>query len=176
MYLFVYMQAIALSLQDSAGFLNLADKVPMQGTDADSTKSDSSQKASLKKVSNEKASLKKASNEKEVGTCNQEDATSKRKRKQQVCFIIYFTKSMKILKLSHTPSSILGYFTIVFSRQEIECRWLRITWLCISFSLMVMPSLLIRFHLVLVKVISYTVFGQQYWKSLSDVTCTSSMF
>ncbi|XP_055817483.1 uncharacterized protein LOC129886709 isoform X3 [Solanum dulcamara] len=77
------MQAIALSLQDSAGFLNLADIVPMQGTDADSTKSDSSQKASLKKVSNEKASLKKASNEKEVGTCNQKDATGKRKRKQQ---------------------------------------------------------------------------------------------
>ncbi|KAK6804375.1 hypothetical protein RDI58_002159 [Solanum bulbocastanum] len=67
------MQAIALSLQDSAGFLNLANKVPMQGTDADSTKKDS----------NEKASLKKASNEKDVGTCNQEDVTGKRKRKQQ---------------------------------------------------------------------------------------------
>lgn len=67
------MQAIALSLQDSAGFLNLANKVPMQDTDADSTKKDSSVKASLKK----------ASNEKEKGTCNQEDATKKRKRKQQ---------------------------------------------------------------------------------------------
>ncbi|KAL3348854.1 hypothetical protein AABB24_022154 [Solanum stoloniferum] len=77
------MQAIALSLQDSAGFLNLANKVPMQGTDADSTKKDSNEKASLKKVSNEKASLKKASNEKDVGTCNQEDVTGKRKRKQQ---------------------------------------------------------------------------------------------
>ncbi|MCD9641995.1 hypothetical protein HAX54_028581 [Datura stramonium] len=76
------MQAIALSLQDSAGFLNLANKVPMQVTDADSTKKDSNKKASLQKVSNEKASLKKASNEKE-GTCNQEDATGKRKRKQQ---------------------------------------------------------------------------------------------
>lgn len=106
------MQAIALSLQDSAGFLNLANKMPMQGTDADSTKKDS----------NKKPSLKKASNEKEIGTCNQEDASGKRKRKQQVCLIIYFTKSMKILKLSHTPFSILGYFTIVFSRQEIGCR------------------------------------------------------
>ncbi|KAL3381149.1 hypothetical protein AABB24_001326 [Solanum stoloniferum] len=77
------MQAIALSLQDSAGFLNLANKVPMQGTDADSTKKDSNEKAFLKKVSNEKASLKKASNEKDVGTCNQEDVTGKRKRKQQ---------------------------------------------------------------------------------------------
>ncbi|KAG5626949.1 hypothetical protein H5410_012167 [Solanum commersonii] len=77
------MQAIALSLQDSAGFLNLANKVPMQGTDADSTKKDSNEKAFLKKVSNEKASLKKASNERDVGTCNQEDVTGKRKRKQQ---------------------------------------------------------------------------------------------
>lgn len=77
------MQAIALSLQDSAGFLNLANKVPMQGTDADSTKKDSNEKAVLKKVSNEKASLKMASNEKDVGTCNQEDVTGKRKRKQQ---------------------------------------------------------------------------------------------
>ncbi|CAN4125874.1 unnamed protein product [Withania somnifera] len=77
------MQAIALSLQDSAGFLNLANKVPMQGADADSTNKDNKGKASLKKVSNEKASLKKASNEKEVGTINQEDATGKRKRKQQ---------------------------------------------------------------------------------------------
>ncbi|XP_049380672.1 uncharacterized protein LOC125845233 isoform X3 [Solanum stenotomum] len=76
-------KAIALSLQDSAGFLNLANKVPMQGTDADSTKKDSNEKAFLKKVSNEKASLKKASNEKDVGTCNQEDVTGKRKRKQQ---------------------------------------------------------------------------------------------
>ncbi|XP_016545528.1 uncharacterized protein LOC107845605 isoform X2 [Capsicum annuum] len=67
------MQAIALSLQDSAGFLNLANKMPMQGTDADSTKKDS----------NKKPSLKKASNEKEIGTCNQEDASGKRKRKQQ---------------------------------------------------------------------------------------------
>lgn len=77
------MQAIALSLQDSAGFLNLENKLPMQGTDADSTNKDSNGKASLKKASNEKASLKKASNEKEVGTCNQEDVTGKRKRKQQ---------------------------------------------------------------------------------------------
>lgn len=67
------MQAIALSLQDSAGFLNLANKVPMQGIDADSTKKDSNEKASLKKASKEK-----------VGTCNQEDATGKRKRKQQI--------------------------------------------------------------------------------------------
>ncbi|KAH0726336.1 hypothetical protein KY290_002158 [Solanum tuberosum] len=77
------MQAIALSLQDSAGFLNLANKVPMQGTDADSIKKDSNEKAFLKNVSNEKASLKKASNEKDVGTCNQEDVAGKRKRKQQ---------------------------------------------------------------------------------------------
>ncbi|TMW93022.1 hypothetical protein EJD97_012286 [Solanum chilense] len=77
------MQAIALSLQDSAGFLNLANEVPMQGTNADSTNKDSNGKASLKKVSSEKASSKEASNEKEVGTCNQEDVTGKRKRKQQ---------------------------------------------------------------------------------------------
>ncbi|XP_055817482.1 uncharacterized protein LOC129886709 isoform X2 [Solanum dulcamara] len=91
------MQAIALSLQDSAGFLNLADIVPMQGTDADSTKSDSSQKASLKKVSNEKASLKKASNEKEVGTCNQKDATGKRKRKQQTRNRVQMTEDNLIM-------------------------------------------------------------------------------
>ena len=82
-----------MSLQDSAGFLNLANKVPMQGTYADSTNKYSNGKASLKKVSNEKASSKEASNEKEVGTCNQEDVTGKRKRKQQVYFIICFTKS-----------------------------------------------------------------------------------
>ncbi|KAJ8573333.1 hypothetical protein K7X08_009844 [Anisodus acutangulus] len=66
------MQAIALSLQDSAGSLNLANKVPMQGTDADSAN----------KASNKKASLKNASNKK-VGSCNQEDTAGKRKRKQQ---------------------------------------------------------------------------------------------
>lgn len=97
-YLFIYMQAIALSLQDSSGFLNLANEVPRQVTDADSAH----------KASNEKASSKKASNKKEVGSCNQGDTTGKRKRKQQVRFIIYFTKSVKILKLSHIPSLCLG--------------------------------------------------------------------
>lgn len=77
------MQAIALSLQDSAGFLNLANEVPTRGNDADSTKKDSNEKASLKKVGNQKATLKKAGNEKEVSMCNQEDATGKRKRKQE---------------------------------------------------------------------------------------------
>lgn len=96
-YLFIYMQAIALSLQDSAGFLNLANKVPTQVTNADSAH----------KASNEKTLSKKASNEK-VGSCNQGDTTGKRKRKQQVRFIIYFTKSVKILKLSHIPSLCLG--------------------------------------------------------------------
>ncbi|XP_009600290.1 uncharacterized protein LOC107802312 isoform X2 [Nicotiana tabacum] len=67
------MQAIALSLQDSSGFLNLANEVPRQVTDADSAH----------KASNEKASSKKASNKKEVGSCNQGDTTWKRKRKQQ---------------------------------------------------------------------------------------------
>ncbi|OIT07253.1 PREDICTED: centrin-2-like isoform X2 [Nicotiana attenuata] len=67
------MQAIALSLQDSAGFLNLANKVPTQVTDADSAH----------KASNEKTLSKKAGNEKEVGSCNQGDTTGKRKRKQQ---------------------------------------------------------------------------------------------
>lgn len=93
----MYVQAIALSLQDSAGFLNLANKVPTQVTNADSAH----------KASNEKTLSKKASNEK-VGSCNQGDTTGKRKRKQQVRFIIYFTKSVKILKLSHTPSLCLG--------------------------------------------------------------------
>lgn len=90
------MQAIALSLQDSAGFLNLANEVPTRGNDADSTKKDSNEKASLKKVGNQKATLKKAGNKKEVSMCNQEDATGKRKRKQEVCYRL-FTKSMKIL-------------------------------------------------------------------------------